>query len=47
MSDVKRPWAAAKRDCGNLGGHLLKIDDQAEQNYFFNEVRNLWHSVGK
>ncbi|CAB3985649.1 Hypothetical predicted protein, partial [Paramuricea clavata] len=43
-SDVKRQWLAAKRDCGDLGGHLLKIDDQAEQSYFYKQIWNLWHS---
>lgn len=46
-SDVKRQWLAAKRDCGDLGGHLLKIDDEAEQSYFYTQIWNLWHSVRK
>jgi hypothetical protein len=45
LSDVSRPWPTAKRDCGDLGGHLLKIDDKAEQDYFYKEVWKLWHSV--
>ena len=47
ISDVSRPWARAKKDCGDLGGHLLKIDDKAEQDYFYKEVRNLGDSVAR
>ena len=47
ISDDKKPWIAAKRECRQLGGHLLKIDDQAEQYYLKNEVKDMWNSVGK
>ncbi len=47
ISKDKTNWHAAKKKCGELGGHLLKIDDQAEQQYFRNELWNMKSSVGK
>ncbi len=41
ISKDLKSWEAAWRKCRELGGHLLKIDDQAEQNYFKNEVKNM------
>ena len=45
ISEDKKSWTESKTKCGELGGHLLKIDDQAEQDYFKNEVKKI--SVGK
>ena len=45
ISKDLKSWEAAWRKCRELGGHLLKIDDQAEQDYFKNEVKKI--SVGK
>ena len=45
ISEDKKSWTEAKTKCGELGGHLLKIDDQAEQDYIRNEVKKI--SVGK
>ena len=47
ISEDKKPWDEAKRKCGELGGHLLKIDDQTEQEYFKNQFKNMKGSVGK
>ncbi len=45
ISEDKKSWIEAKTKCGELGGHLLKIDDQAEQDYIRNKVKN--KPVGK
>ena len=48
ISKYTKQWAAAKRKCEEMGGHLLKIDDQPEQDYFRNEFFNKSvKSVGK
>ncbi len=47
ISEDKKSWTEAKTKCGELGGHLLKIDDQAEQDYFRNEVKKISRPVGK
>ena len=46
ISSVRRPWNQAKRLCGDLGGHLLKINDKTEQDYFYNQIRPLLYTVG-
>ena len=47
ISYDKRPWIAAKKECIEFGGHLLKIDNQTEQYYLKNEVKDIWNLVGK
>ncbi len=47
ISENKNTWPAARTKCIELGGHLLKIDDQAELKYFINEFKNMKDSVGK
>ncbi len=47
LSEDKTSWAAAKKGCGELGGYLLKIDDQTEQTFIKKEVKDIFSSVGK
>ena len=47
ISEDKKSWTEAKTKCTELGGHLLKIDDQAEQSFVKQEVKNKLNSVGK
>lgn len=38
-------WTSAKTEAENLGGHLVAINDQAEQNFLFNTFggsEDLW-----